>query len=91
MPYISSENKTDWTADLVAVRAQIAAIIAETTSGPLIAGIKRITFNAGTGEQTEIYNSPQEMFTALAELRKTRDLLKRKLNGTDILISATRR
>ena len=91
MTCITSEDRTDWEADLAATRAQITAITAAIISGPIIEGIVRIDFDSGTGRQTEVFKSPQEMFSALENLKATRERLKRKLRGTDIIRSQTRR
>jgi hypothetical protein len=91
MPCITSENKADWTADLVSVRAQITAINLTLAGSSALSGVSEYTFDSGTGRQTEKFNSPQELIKTLELLIARREYLKRKLNGTDILISATRR
>lgn len=88
---ILSEDKTDWTADLAATRAQIAAINATLANDSALAGTSEYTFDSGTGRQTEKFNSPQELITTLHRLINRRELLKRMLRGTNIITSQTRR
>jgi len=91
MPYIRSEDKTEWTEDLEDVRSRITAIRASLASGsPAINGIVEITFDSGTGRTAERF-TPQALFNELKYLKSERELLKRKLRGTNIIRTQTRR
>lgn len=92
MTCINSEDLTRWQADLAATEAQIAAIDIAILSGPLNSnGVKEYTFDSGTGRQTEKFNSPQELFTLRKTLMNTRDLLVRKIRGTNLMTTSIRR
>lgn len=91
MTCITSEDRTTWQEDLDDTVALITAIRSAIRTSPLISGIQRIDFDSGTGRQTEVFRSPQEMFASLENLKATRDRLTRKLRGTDIIRSQTRR
>lgn len=91
MTCIRSEDYDDWTADLAACRAQIIAINATLADNTVLSGTKEYTFNSGTGNQTEKFNSPQDLINTLSILMARRDRLKRLLRGTGVLRSQTRR
>ena len=90
MSFITSENLTDWTADLAAINAQIAALDAATLDA-VARGTRSYNFDAGKGRQQETFESPLLMIKSRANLTATRELLKRKLNGTAISRSQLRR
>lgn len=89
MSYITTQNQTDWTADLAAVNAQIAALDAATLEA-VSKGTRSYIFDAGKGRQQETFESPLLMIESRAKLTATRELLKRKLNGRAIVRSQHR-
>lgn len=89
MSYITTENKTDWTADLAAIVAQITALDVAILSA-VAKGTRSYIFDAGKGRQQETFESPLLMIKSRKDLTATRELLKRKLNGTAIVRSQTR-
>jgi len=92
MPCIRTEDKSDWTADLAAVRAQIAAINTVLSSDTVLSGTKEYSFDSGTGIQREKFTDPAELINkVLPALYARRDRLKRLLRGNGILRGAMRR
>ena len=91
MPCIRTEDKSDWTVDLAAVRAQISAINAVLSSDTVLSGTQEYSFDSGTGTQREKFSSPQDLISTLSILYARRDRLKRLLRGNGILRGAMRR
>lgn len=91
MTCIISEDRIDWEADLAATRAQITAINATLANASALSGTSEYSFDSGTGRQSEKFSSPQELIQTLHLLIARRELLKRKLRGTDIVRSQVRR
>ncbi|RKY08360.1 MAG: hypothetical protein DRP56_04245 [Planctomycetota bacterium] len=91
MSCIRTEDHTDWTADLVAVRAQITAINAALADDTVLSGTREYSFDSGTGIQREKFSSPQDLIQTLSTLLARRDRLKRLLRGNGLLRGAMRR
>lgn len=90
MTCITSQQKTDLQGDLAATIAQIDAIDA-TLSNSVLIKTKEYSFDSGTGRQQEKFNTPMELINLRRSLVATRDLLRRKLNGTNVISQKTRR
>ena len=91
MPCIRTDDKTDWTADLVAVRAQISAITTVLADDTVLSGTSEYSFDSGTGTQREKFRSPQDLLSQLSILYARRERLKKLLRGNGILRGAMRR
>lgn len=89
MSYITTQNETNWTADLAIVNAQIAALGAASIDA-VARGTRSYLFNSGTGDQRQTFESPLIMLDSMDRLTKKRDLLQRLLNGRAIVRSQFR-
>jgi hypothetical protein len=92
MPTIRTDDYTDWTADLEAVRNQITAVNAVLADDTVLSGTKEYSFDSGTGIQREKFTDPAELINkVLPSLYARRDRLKRLLRGNGLLRGAMRR
>lgn len=90
MAYLSSDRKADLESELASTIIQIAAINAAFAGGSS-SGTKSYTFDAGTGQQKETFNSPLEMIATLDKLYARRYYLHRALAGKTIMTQQLRR
>lgn len=90
MSYVTSDRKSDLESQLASTLAQIAAINTA-LAGASLSGTKRYEFDAGTGKQMEIFNSPLEMINALSKLEAKLSFIRRALGGQTVMTQQLRR
>ena len=84
MGSLTTDQRSDYEADLVAVLAHITAIDTAISSGLESAATQEYSFDAGTGRQSEKFRSPMELIDRRNALTSRRDLLRRILDGRTI-------
>lgn len=91
MGCLTTQQRTDYTADLARVVAYITLLNTAILSGLDSAATQRYDFDAGTGRQSEVFRSPMELMDRLNALESRRDLLRRLLGCRAIMHQQVRR
>lgn len=79
MGSLTTDQISDYTADLARVIAYIALLNTAILSGLDSAATQEYSFDSGTGRQSEKFRSPLELMDRLNALEARRDLLRRIL------------